>query len=357
MNRLTLAVAGGRKTQGIVDHCSSADAADRVLALTYTTANQEELSARLGRLRPLPADVEVRGWFSFLLSHWVRPYLPRLFPGRILRGLNFDGDPGQYATGVLRFLDDEGRAYKRHLARLATEVHAASCGAVLDRLSRIYSRIWVDEVQDLNGYDLVVLELLMDSPIELELVGDVRQAILQTNVRDPKYQQYKGAAIANWFDENHKTGRLQIEHRSTTWRCNAAIAAFADEIFDAGWDFPKTLSRNDAATRHDGVFAVGIDNAQAYLDTYQPLCLRYSAAVGRDLDLPFMNIGIAKGLEVDRVLVLPTSTMKDFIKSGKALTSNTACSLYVAVTRARFSVAIAVEKPEELGLRVWSPGD
>lgn len=192
MNRLTLAVAGARKTQGIVDHCADADAADRILVLTYTVANQDELSRRLAKQRPLEAAVDVQGWFSFLLSHWVRPYLPRLFPGRSLYGLNFDGDPGQYATGRARFLDSDGRAYKRHLARLATEVDEASGGAVLDRLSRIYGRLWIDEVQDLNGYDLVVLERLMDSKIELAMVGDVRQALFQTNVRDPKYKQYKG---------------------------------------------------------------------------------------------------------------------------------------------------------------------
>lgn len=42
-NHLTLAVAGSRKTQGIVDACAAADINERILVLTYTTANQEEL--------------------------------------------------------------------------------------------------------------------------------------------------------------------------------------------------------------------------------------------------------------------------------------------------------------------------
>jgi DNA helicase II / ATP-dependent DNA helicase PcrA len=355
MNRLTLAVAGGRKTQGIVDDCAEADAADRILVLTYTVANQEELSARLARHRPLAAAVDVQGWFSFLLSHWVRPYLPWLFPGRVLQGLNFEGDAGQYATGQTRFLDDKGRAYKRHLARLATQVEAASDGAVLDRLSRIYDRIWIDEVQDLNGYDLVVLERLMESRIELEMVGDVRQAILQTNVRDPKYQQYKGVEIKRWFDLHAKEGRLKIEHHSTTWRCNSAIATFADRIFDASWDFTPTTSRNETTTGHDGLFAVAPEHAEAYVQMFRPLCLRYSAASGRGLDLPLTNIAMAKGLENDRLLLVLTNTMKEFICSGKALAAGTACSLYVAVTRARASVALLAERPEELGLPVWTP--
>src|SRR6266567_2992749 len=123
MNRLTLAVAGGRKTQSIVDRCRAAPKRRQILVLTYTQNNQQELVSRLARYRPLEAHIEVQGWFSFLLGHWVRPYLPIRWPGRRLRGLNFDGDPGMFATGESRFLDSDGRAYRLHLAQLALETH------------------------------------------------------------------------------------------------------------------------------------------------------------------------------------------------------------------------------------------
>jgi ATP-dependent DNA helicase UvrD/PcrA len=164
LNRLVLAVAGGRKTQSIVDHAIAAPAGRRILILTYTQRNQRELHERLSGHRPLPAVVEVRGWFSFLLGEFVRPYLPRHFAGMRLRGLDFHGDPGRYAAGPGRFLDADGRAYKRHLAKLAVDVNAASGGAVLDRLRRIYDELHIDEVQDLNGYDLDILLSLMRSP-------------------------------------------------------------------------------------------------------------------------------------------------------------------------------------------------
>src|SRR5262249_10983128 len=151
-------------------------------------------------------------WFRFLLGHWVRPYLPMRWPGRRLRGFSFDGDPGMYATGERRFLDDDSRAYKRHLAQLALETHQASLGAVLDRLSRIYDEIHIDEIQDLNGYDLEVLAEIMGSPIELSLVGDIRQALILTNVQDPKNKQYKGVRIKAWFEEHEKRRRLSITH-------------------------------------------------------------------------------------------------------------------------------------------------
>lgn len=108
-----------------------------------------------------------------------------------MRDLNFEGEPG-YVKGLTRFRDAEQRAYRRHLARLAHEVNAAATGAPIDRLSRLYDAIHIDEVQDLGGWDLDLLEVLMVSTIELNLVGDARQAVLSTNVRDQKNPQYRG---------------------------------------------------------------------------------------------------------------------------------------------------------------------
>jgi hypothetical protein len=355
MNRLTLAVAGGRKTQSIVDECREAPKGRQILVLTYTQNNQRELVSRLACYRPLDARVEVQGWFSFLLGHWVRPYLPMTWPGRRLRGLNFDGDPGRYATGDKRFLDDEDRAYKLHLAQLALETQQASSGAVLDRLSRIYNEIYIDEVQDLNGYDLEILTELFASPIVLRLVGDIRQALIQTNIQDPKNKQYKGISIKAWFDKQKGLGRLDIFHAATTWRSNQLIADFADRIFGDNWGFAKTVSQSTDVTSHDGVFAVSPEHVDEYVARYCPLCLRYSASSWKSLDLPFMNIRLSKGLTWDRVLIGPTTGMIKFLRSGTPLGETACCSLYVAVTRARFSVAFVADNPSRLSLTVWTP--
>jgi DNA helicase II / ATP-dependent DNA helicase PcrA len=355
MNRLTLAVAGGRKTQSIVDRCRGASKGRQILVLTYTQNNQQELVSRLARHRPLEADIEVQGWFSFLMTHWVRPYLPNRWPGRHLRGLNFDGDPGRFATGEGRFLDDQGRAYKLHLAQLALETHGASSGAVLDRLSRIYHEIYIDEIQDLNGYDLEILAELFASPIDLNLVGDIRQALIQTNIRDPKNKQYKGINIKTWFEDQKSRSNLDIFYDAITWRSNQLIADFADSIFDDSWGFGRTVSQNTAVTGHDGIFAVSPEHVDEYVARYSPACLRYNVSCCKSLTLPFMNIGTTKGLSWDRVLIGPTAGMMDFLQKRKAMDETPSCSLYVAVTRARFSVAFVADNPARLGLTVWNP--
>ena len=321
--------------------------------LTYTQVNQAEVRGRISSLRSLETTVEVMGWFSFLMTHFIKPYLPTHFPNARLLGLNFDGDPGRYVTGQRRFLDKEGKGYKRHLAQLALDVSAASNGAVLDRLARLYDTIHIDEAQDLNGYDLDVLKTLIHSPIRLQLVGDIRQAILMTNPKDPRNAQYKGIKVKAWFDEQAQAGELEITHQNRTWRSNQTIADFADSIFDTAWGFPRTESMNKATTSHDGVFQVSRADAIAYTQAFSPLCLRHSKAVGKDADLPFINIGVAKGMDAERVLIWPTKKVLDFIQHGKKLDATPSCSLYVAVTRARASVAFVVPTLSDCGLPVW----
>lgn len=355
MNKLTLAVAGGRKTQGIIDACASAARGRRILVLTFTMANQRELKSRLAARPETQAEVHVQGWFSFLMGHLVRPYLPRLYKDRRIQGLNFEGDPGRYATGGNRYLDPMGQAYKIHLAKLALDVNAASGSAAIDRLVRVYDEIYIDEVQDLNGYDLEVLAALFPAPINVSMVGDVRQSLINTNQKSPKNKQFKGIAVKKWFDAQVDAGHLQVEHSATTWRSNQAIADFADAIFDEAWGFSPTTSENVTETGHDGVFAISPTDVYEYVDRCQPMCLRHSAASGRTLLLPFLNFAVAKGQSSDRVLIAPTAPIVKYLRTGERLDDSAACSLYVAVTRARFSVGFVSDQFDRLGLPVWSP--
>ena len=54
---------------------------------------------------------------------------------------------------------------------------------------------------------------------------------------------------------------------------------------------------------------------------------------------PALNIGIAKGSTFDRVLIFPTRPMLTYLKDGDPSKLKAPEKLYVAATRARFSVA------------------
>ena len=60
------------------------------------------------------------------------------------------------------------------------------------------------------------------------------------------------------------------------------------------------------------------------------------------LGLPAMNIGIVKGSTFERVVIFPTRPMKQYLSDGDPSKLKAPESLYVAVTRARYSVAFVV---------------
>lgn len=277
MNRVTLAVAGSRKTQSIVDACANGAPEVRRLTLTFTRTGQSELAERLRRACSPGAVPEVMGWYSFLLQHFIRPYLPLKFPGQRLLGLNFDGVPakGRFASGVSRFFDPTGRAYRLHLSKLAHDVSQASGGAVIDRLSHIYNEIYIDEVQDLTGCDLHIVKQIMDSAaIDVHMVGDVRQSVFDTNPEDPNLRQYRGVKMLDWFALHENTGHLVVHHNHETWRANQAIADFSDTLFSAEFSFASTVSKQLEITGHDGVFAITAADVPEYIEVFQPQALR-----------------------------------------------------------------------------------
>ncbi len=354
-NYLTLAVAGSRKTQSIVDHCASLPHHRRALILTYTQTNQAELRNRLGRLVGDHPGIFVMGWFTFLLRDFARPFLPFHFAGYRVRGFNFEGRPHRMATGLRRFLDSNDCVYACELGRLAHELVQMSQGALLRRLECIYDEILLDEVQDLSSHDWEVVDILLRSTLDIRMVGDIRQAVLSTNPRSQKNKRYAYALALKWFREREKRGELQISENDTTWRCRPEIATFSDSIFDSSWSFPRTRSLNKTVTGHDGIFLIRSHHVAEYVARFGPQCLRDSANSGKAFALNFMNFRLAKGMTCKRVLIVPTAGIKSFIQSGIHLDPVPASKFYVAVTRAEQSVAIVIDEPGHSELPYWDP--
>lgn len=354
-NHLTLAVAGSRKTQGLVEHCKTLPEGRNVLLVTFTQTNQHELRKRVAQEVGDVHSLEVTGWFTLLLRHFVKPFIPFLFPGERCKGFNYEGRPQRYAKEYDRFFDNEGKAYGCELSRLAYELITASEGALMYRLECLFDEILIDEVQDLSGYDWDILESLFRSKIQVHLVGDIRQAVLSTNSRTAKNRNYAYSKSVEWFRKHEKRKLLTISYRSITWRCRIEIARFSDTIFDASWGFPPTDSENNFETDHDGVFLLRTQDVPAYVGRFSPQCLRDSIRSGKELDLPYMNFGVAKGQTYERVLIYPTGPIGQFVAKGIELAPTSAADFYVAVTRAKQSVAIILDKPGTSSLPYWAP--
>ena len=241
-NKLTLAVAGSRKTQGIVEHCASLPQNKRALVVTYTQNNQAELLERLSVYAGDHPGIQVVGWFTFLMRDFARPFIPFKFPGKRVEGFNFEGYPNRFAKGERRFLDSKHFVYACEIGRLAHELIYESKGALIHRLECIYDEVLIDEAQDLSAHDWEIIDVLLRSSLDIHMVGDIRQSVLATNPRSNKNKKYSYAEAINWFRDREKSGLLEIIENNTTWRCNPGIAAFSDTIFDSTWTFPTTES-------------------------------------------------------------------------------------------------------------------
>lgn len=338
-NLAIIAAAGSRKTQYIVD-CVLADTSRHVLVTTYTTENMQQLLNRLsGGTGVLPSHVTVITWFAFLLNQCARPYQSAVL-GDVgyLRGLNFVGAKPKYAAKSKPkqyYLDSNRDMYRDGVAGFAFEANSLSGGKVIDRLADMYDHIYVDEVQDMAGYDLSMLELLMKSSTRVTVVGDPRQATFVTN-NAVKHKKYKGSGIVNWLSE--RTALCAIESRTESYRCNQAICDFADGLYP---ELEKTVSKNTEVTGHDGVFLIKPPEVASYVEKYAPVILRHNKRSDTQ-GLDAMNVGVSKGSTFDRVLIFPTQPMIKYYQTRDPGHAGDRAKLYVAVTRAKYSATFVI---------------
>ena len=338
-NRAVIAAAGSRKTQYVIDSALD-NVSERVLVTTYTNENLLQLTHRMAAVRgSIPANVTLTGWFTFLLNECARPYQSSVL-GEVglVRGLNFVGRRPIYVgrdNPKSYYLDSHRDAYRDELSALAVRANEASGGAVVQRLSEMFDHIYIDEVQDMAGYDLDLLELLMRSPIAVTMVGDPRQATFSTN-NNRRNKKHKGSGIADWLSA--RSGMCEIEPRAVSYRSNQEICDFADGLYP---DMPATTSMNDKVTGHDGVLAIKPSDVTEYVAEHSPVVLRYDKKTDTK-GLSAINIGVSKGSTYDRVLIFPTSKMKAYYETRNPADAGAKDKLYIAVTRAKYSVAFVI---------------
>jgi DNA helicase-2/ATP-dependent DNA helicase PcrA len=333
-NTAIVAAAGARKTQQVIE--ATLAAPGRVLVTTYTNWNLNQIRARIQSVTGIvPANIETAGWFTFLLAHGIRPYQQSILgaAGRV-GGLNFVGQKprGVPSDKPAYFIDRNHDVYRDAAADLTCRVNKAADGAVIRRLEQIYDHIFIDEVQDLVGYDLDFLDLLFESKIAVTVVGDPRQHTFATS-NVPRNKKYRGAGLINWLAE--RSHICTQEHRHESHRCQQDICDFASALFP---EFPPLVSAHATITGHDGIHFISSYEALAYFEEHHPQVLRWDKRAGTQ-GLPALNIGLSKGSTYDRVLIFPTKPMLAYIESGDLTNFKTRENLYVAVTRARYSVA------------------
>lgn len=360
-NRLIIAAAGSGKTTFLVEEALRIRD-KRVLITTYTESNEAEIRQKFFDVAGhVPSNVVIMTWFSLLITHGVKPFQGAVFDfsvkGMVLvqaqsaiRYTNSQGIgvPWPDEDIANHFFDPRGQVFSDKLSKLVIRCNEKSGGAVFDRLSRVFPYVFVDEVQDLAGYDLDILEALARSPVHLLMVGDPRQVTYLTH-NERRLAKYANGGIADFLRTLPKKLKIEVDDASLnrSHRNSAAICAVSSRLFPK---FAATQACECASCRcpppaNAGVFILRICDYAHYLATIRPLQLRDRITSGGvDPSSPAMNFGESKGCGFDHVVILPTGPMKKWLADPDSkLAAHSRAKFYVALTRARHSVAIAMD--------------
>ncbi|CAM1340161.1 UvrD-helicase domain-containing protein [Tenacibaculum aestuarii] len=359
-HKLIISSAGSGKTTYLVNTALEASS-KKVLITTYTENNQKEIKNKFIDVRGfVPNNVTIQTWFSFLIQHGVKPFQGSLWEplydhdikGMIL--VNKKSGMKYYDKKLKRpvyfgednpnkFYFGKGYIYSDKLAKMVVNTNSSSEGKVVSRISRIYDHIMIDEVQDLAGYDLDLIKLLMKDCSNITMVGDPRQVTYLTHL-EARHKKYREGNIEQFLLEKCKRsiGDNGIDKTTlvNSHRCCAEVCNYASKLYS---DLPATVTCdccNTNSDTHQGVFLVKPEDVKQYLNAYEPVQLKWNKKVHINPFYDSQNFGESKGASHDRVLIYPTEKMTEWIENSIDLPNETRAKFYVAITRARFSVGI-----------------
>lgn len=365
-NKLIISSAGAGKTTFIIKEALKIKEG-KALITTYTEANEEEIRKKFIEINGfLPHNVVIQTWFSFLLEHGVKPFQSNLFDKKIDGMLLVNTQSAlKYSNGKFpvyygeediskHYFSPSNLIYSDKLSKFVYKCNEKGNGDIIDRLSKIYKYIFIDEVQDLAGYDLDFIKLLFKSTINILLVGDPRQVTYLTH-NEKRLSKYTNGLIKEYILNECKKDNCVIDE--TTLNCshrnNQLICDFSSKLYP---DLEQSISGHNIITDHDGIFVIKEKDVEEYLKKFNPLQLRHSISTKTVAGYEVKNYGESKGLTYDRVIIYPTKPILQYLIDGITIINKKTASgvlktekapfipkFYVALTRAKYSVAIVYD--------------
>lgn len=340
------AAAGSGKTTKLVNLALCCPE-KRVLLTTYTDENTDEIGKSIARLNGwMPSRIDLLPWFTFLLKHGVRPFLWHAGFGEIqLNGMqlvNSQSAPKTRKGVANHYFNSGGRIYSDKLAELALSINEKTQGAVINRLKNIYDEVFIDEAQDLSGYELEFVKEMIQANIRLVMATDQRQATYHTN-NSRMNCRYRKLGLRRYLEDKGLTSacRMDCETLSGCHRCNQGILDLANSLFP---EYTAAFSIRDRCQEDELLPSIHIvleEDAGRYIDTWHPSVLRDKTNILVADNCQPHNFGASKGRTYDRVLIYPTEPIRSWLgDSNFPLKPQSRSKFYVALTRARYSVGI-----------------
>lgn len=363
MNKLLISAAGSGKTTYLVNQALS-KFPESVLITTYTEANETEIKKKIIKKEGcIPSNITIQTWFKFLLKNGVRPFQSTMHEDLHEKNIGFflTNQKSGYRYGNVYwgekdffkyYFTDNLKIYSDKISKFVCNCNDKTKNDIIFRICKIYKNIFIDEVQDLAGFDLEVIKLLFKSSSSVLLVGDPRQVTYLTHPTI-KYKKYSNGKI-NDFLKNELGNDVEFEIDEETLndshRNNQLICSYSAKLFP---DLPipnacKCTSCRGRIQEHEGVYLIKPTEVEDYLRLYEPIQLRWNARKKCSSNYPVFNLGESKGMTFDRVIIYPTSEMEKWIKDNSYTLKDESCAkFYVGLTRARYSSTIVMDYKDE----------
>lgn len=371
-NKVIFAAAGNGKTYNI---CKSAiefsknNPNKNVLLVTYTNEGTNALIKEFKKQNcgVIESNVVIKTWFSFLLSDFIKPYQVEIKLKYKYYNKEFEVSIHENQINSIDFYSNEKKErffnknhyqfyfhnnndiWKDDVADLAIKCCIDSNNKPIKRLEDLYSRIYIDELQDYAGWDLEVIKALFESSIEINCVGDYKQSTFRTN-NSPKNKQYRDFGIKTFFLELQKKNKCIVEFSNATRRCCKELCPFINSIYPL--EKQSNIFADSTVTKsviYSGVYIMDNNNFEKLLSVLDFVALRYN----KNVLIPFdcnekYNYGASKGLTFENVVIIPVGTAIPFLNNGVVIESGqTKSRFYVACTRAKYMIVFLMDSFKE----------
>lgn len=347
-NKIIMACAGSGKTWGLCEDARNTSPDNKkVLMVSYTNKGVQSIRNEYEKqnLGVIDQHIKINSWYQFLLKDLIRPY-QSYFLNNINKVKSYDfsnmyGKKDFSKKNTLRyFLNSSDDVKANRASEFAVYLNKISNGSVIKRLEEIYSCIYIDELQDLAGRDIDLLELLLKSSIRVYCVGDYKQSTLRThNAKANKKKS--GEYIFEYLETLKDSHDVEIFKSNKSKRFVQDIADFANLVYPSD---PIT-SVNVVSYEHMGVYQIMKEDVADYIKYFKPTVLRFDKRT-KTHGYSALNFGVSKGMTMDRVIIFPNGPLTKFLKDPTNKL-NSPHKYFVGVTRPRYSLTFIVDKLNE----------